>query len=263
MISVIIPMFNAEKTIVKALNSVRNQDYDLKQFEIIIINDGSTDQSKLLAENYRDVHTELNIKVITQENGGVSKARNAGLKLATGDYIAFLDSDDEWLPQKTKRQMKFLEDKDLNIDFITSLRNGEKIWFPYKKDHLNLAVMTLRKLLVRVDGQTSTALFKTKVLENTGFFDEAQGYSEDANYWMKISKNNSMYILGEELVYTGGGKRSFGVSGLSANLPEMEKGIQKNLREMYQLKRINYFEYILFFIFSKLKYIVRIFKSRI
>ncbi|WP_089857075.1 glycosyltransferase family 2 protein [Chryseobacterium taeanense] len=263
MISVIIPMFNAEKTIVKALDSVRNQDYDLKQFEIIIINDGSTDQSKLLAENYRNSHSELDIKVITRENGGVSKARNTGLKLATGDYIAFLDSDDEWLPQKTKRQMKFLEDEYLNIDFITSLRNGEKIWFPYKKDHLNLAVMTVRKLLVRIDGQTSTALFKTKVLENTGFFDEAQRYSEDANYWMKISKNNSMYILGEELVYTGGGKRSFGVSGLSANLPEMEKGIQKNLREMYQLKRINYFEYILFFIFSKLKYIVRIFKSRV
>lgn len=263
MISVIIPMFNAENTIIKALDSVRNQDYDLKQFEIIIINDGSTDQSKVLAENYRDAHTELNIKVITQENGGVSKARNTGLKVAAGDYIAFLDSDDEWLPQKTKRQMKFLEDKDLNIDFITSLRNGEKIWFPYKKDHLNLAVMTVRKLLVRVDGQTSTAVFKRKVLENTGFFDENQRYSEDANYWMKISKNNSMYILGEELVYTGGGKRSFGASGLSANLPEMEKGIQKNLREMYQLKRISYFEYILFFIFSKLKYIVRIFKSRV
>lgn len=263
MISVIIPMFNAENTIIKALDSVKNQDYDLKQFEIIIIDDGSTDQSKVLAENYRDAHTELNIKVIAQENSGVSKARNTGLKVATGDYIAFLDSDDEWLPQKTKRQLEFLGKPELNIDFITSLRNGEKIWFPYKKDHSNLAAMTLRKLLLRVDGQTSTALFKRKVLENTGFFDEDQRYSEDANYWMKISKNNSMYILGEELVYTGGGKKSVGVSGLSANLPEMEKGIQKNLLEMYQLKRISYFEYVLFFIFSKLKYRVRIFKNRL
>ncbi|MGE4514454.1 MAG: glycosyltransferase family 2 protein, partial [Chryseobacterium sp.] len=117
-------MFNAENTIIKALDSVKNQDYDLKQFEIIVINDGSTDQCKVLAENYRDAHSELNIKVITQKNGGVSKARNAGLKVATGDYIAFLDSDDEWLPQKTKRQMKFLENQELNIDFITSLRNG-------------------------------------------------------------------------------------------------------------------------------------------
>lgn len=263
MISVIIPMFNAEHTIIKALDSVRNQNYDLKQFELIIINDGSTDRSGRLAENYSDTHPELNIKIINRENGGVSKARNAGLKAATGDYIAFLDSDDEWLPQKTARQMEFLQNEALNVDFISSLRNSEKIWFPYKVNVLNLAEITLKKLLIRVDGQTSTALFKRKVLENTGFFDEKQRYSEDANYWMKISKNNSMYILGEELVYTGGGKRSFGASGLSANLLEMEKGIQKNLREMYQLKRISYFEYVLFFIFSKLKYMVRIFKSRI
>lgn len=263
MISVIIPMFNAEKTIIKALDSVRNQDYDLNEFEVIIINDGSTDSSKMLAENYRNKNAELNIKIITQDNGGVSKARNAGLKAATGNYIALLDSDDEWLPAKTKTQMKFLEDENLNVDFITSLRNGEKIWFPYKKNTFNLAQITLRKLLLRVDGQTSTALFKRKVLENTGFFDENQRYSEDANYWMKISENNSMYILGEELVFTGGGKRSFGASGLSANLQEMEKGIQKNLREMYLSGRIHYFEYILFFIFSKLKYIVRIFKTSI
>lgn len=263
MISVIIPMYNAEKTIVRTLDSVKKQDYDLNQFEVIIINDGSTDSSKMLAENYRNKNTELNIKIITQDNGGVSKARNTGLKIAAGEYIAFLDSDDEWLPEKTKTQMKFLEDKKLNIDFITSLRNGEKIWFPYRKNAFNLARITLRKLLLRVDGQTSTALFRRKILENTGFFDEDQHYSEDANYWMKISKNNTMYILGEELVFTGGGKRSFGASGLSANLSEMEKGIQKNIREMYLSGRIHYFEYILFFIFSKFKYIVRIFKSSV
>ncbi|SMP28909.1 glycosyltransferase family 2 protein [Chryseobacterium profundimaris] len=262
MISVIIPMFNAEKTIIRTLDSVRNQDYDLNQFEIIIINDGSTDNSKTLVENYKNIHSELNIKIIGQENGGVSKARNEGLKAATGNYIALLDSDDEWLPQKTKTQMGFLEDKSLDVDFITCLRNGEKIWFPYKKNAINLARITLRKLLLRVDGQTSTALFKRKVLDNTGFFDEKQRYSEDANYWMKISKNNVMYILAQELVFTGGGKRSFGASGLSANLQEMEKGIQKNLYEMYQLKRISYLEYILFFIFSKLKYIVRVLKAK-
>lgn len=256
-------MFNAEKTIIRTLDSVRNQDYDLNKFEVIIINDGSTDSSKKVAENYRDKHPELYIKIINQENGGVSKARNAGLKEAAGNYLALLDSDDEWLPQKTKVQMEFLKDENLDVDFITSLRNGEKIWFPYKKNTFNLARITVRKLLLRVDGQTSTALFKRKVLENTGFFDENQQYSEDANYWMKISKNNSMYILGEELVFTGGGKRSFGVSGLSANLPEMEKGIQKNLREMYRTGRIHYFEYILFFIFSKLKYIVRVFKNKL
>lgn len=263
MISVIIPMYNAEETIVKALDSVVHQNYNLDEFEVIVINDGSEDQSKNVVEHYKNTHPDICIIIVDRPNGGVSKARNKGLSIAKGDYIAFLDSDDEWLPDKTEKQMKLLTDKNLNVDFITCLRNGEKIWFPYVANEHNLAPITLKKLLIRVDGQTSTALFKRKIVENTGFFDENQRYSEDANYWMKISKNNAMYILGEELVFTGGGKRSFGASGLSANIPEMEKGIQKNILEMYKMNRINYFEYILFFIFSKVKYFIRIFKTKL
>ena len=67
-----------------------------------------------------------------------------------------------------------------------------------------------------------------------------------------------MYILDEELVLAGGGKRTFGVSGLSANLQEMEKGFQKNLKEMYALKRINTIEFLIYSFFYKIKYIARI-----
>lgn len=256
-------MYNAERTIINALNSIKAQTIGVQEFEVLIVNDGSTDQSKKLVQEYMESHPEMNIRIIDQPNGGVSKARNTGMKVAYGDYIALLDSDDEWLPEKTEKQLKFLKDNFLQVDFITALRNGEKIWFPYRINQHNLAKITLRKLLLRVDGQTSTALFKRKVLENTGWFDEAQKYSEDANYWMRISESNNMYILAEELAFTGGGKRSFGVSGLSANLPEMEKGIQKNLREMYHSKRIGRLEYILFFLFLKIKYIVRIFKRKL
>lgn len=256
-------MYNAEKTIMNALRSVEAQTVGIQEFEIIIVNDGSTDRSEDLVKDYIKTHPEINIQLINQANGGVSKARNTGLKASKGEYIALLDSDDEWLPEKTERQMKFLKNSLFHVDFITALRNGEKIWFPYKKDKNNLAEMSLKKLLLRVDGQTSTALFQRKVLENTGFFDENQKYSEDANYWMRVSKNNNMYILAEELAFTGGGKRSYGVSGLSADLPEMEKGIQKNLLEMYRTKRISYFEYILFFLFSKMKYLIRIFKNKL
>lgn len=256
-------MYNAEKTIINALNSVKAQTIGVQEFEILIVNDGSTDQSKKLVQEYMESHPEMNIRIIDQSNGGVSKARNTGLKNAKGDYIALLDSDDEWLPEKTERQLKWLKNDLLRVDFITTLRNGEKIWFPYQINQHNLAEITLRKLLLRVEGQTSTALFKRRVLENTGLFDERQKYSEDANYWMKVSENNNMYILAEELAFTGGGKRSFGVSGLSANLPEMEKGIQKNLWEMYQSRRISRIEYIVFFLFSKIKYGIRICKSKL
>jgi hypothetical protein len=98
-------------------------------------------------------------------------------------------------------------------------------------------------------------------LENTGYFDENQRYAEDVNFWMRISLKNKMYILNENLVVLDGGKRSFGVSGLSANLKEMEKGFQKNLKDMKLHGRINGFECFFYSIFYKLKYFLLIFRT--
>lgn len=261
MISVIIPVYNAEKSLEKSLISIKNQTWE-GVFEIILVNDGSSDRSKTIIENYQQIHQDQNIILINQENRGVSKARNAAMKIAQGDYIALLDSDDEWLPEKTEKQMKFLENQ--NIDFITSLWNNENITFPYKLHPPNkLVKITLKKLLFKITGQTSTAIFKRKIFENTGFFDENQNYSEDANYWMRISEKNQMYILPEKLVIAGNGKKSFGFSGLSANLKEMEKGIQKNIWEMYQTKRINFPEYLFYFVISKLKFAIRPLRAKL
>jgi glycosyltransferase involved in cell wall biosynthesis len=260
-ISVIIPVYNAEKSIEKSLISIKNQTWE-GVFEIILVNDGSSDRSKTIIENYQQNHQDQNIILINQENRGVSKARNAAMKIAQGDYIALLDSDDEWLPEKTEKQMKFLENQ--NIDFITSLWNNENITFPYKLHPPNkLVKITLKKLLFKITGQTSTAIFKRKIFENTGFFDENQNYSEDANYWMRISEKNQMYLLPEKLVIAGNGKKSFGFSGLSANLKEMEKGIQKNIWEMYQTKRINFPEYLFYFVISKLKFAIRPLRAKL
>ena len=258
MISVIIPMYNAEKTILNALNSIKNQTYK-DDFEILVVNDGSIDKSVDCVEKFKKENPEWKIELIHQTNQGVSSARNKGLKVAKGEYIAFLDADDEWLPEKTEKQMKILQNE--KVDFIVALRNGEKIRFPYKVNKNNLAKITLHKLLLRIEGQTSTAIFKRKVIKNTGFFDENQNYSEDANYWMRVTQKNNLVILAEDLVLTGSGKRSFGESGLSANLKEMEKGIQKNIREMYQNKRISVVEYGFYFLFSKLKYVARIIRA--
>ena len=261
MISVIIPVYNAEKSIEKSLISIKNQTWE-GVFEIILVNDGSSDRSKTIIENYQQNHQDQNIILINQENRGVSKARNAAMKIAQGDYIALLDSDDEWLPEKTEKQMKFLENQ--NIDFISSLWNNENITFPYKLQPANKLVrITLKKLLFKITGQTSTAIFKRKIFENTGFFDENQNYSEDANYWMRISEKNQMYLLPEKLVIAGNGKKSFGFSGLSANLKEMEKGIQKNIWEMYQTKRINFPEYLFYFVISKLKFAIRPLRAKL
>lgn len=257
MISVIIPVYNAEKSIEKSLDSIKNQTWK-GEFEIILVNDGSTDRSREIMEMYQQKNPDMNIKLIHQDNGGVSKARNVALRMAQGEYIALLDSDDEWMPEKTEKQIAYLENKNLDMDFLSTRRKNHQLLFPYKTKGEHFAQITFRKLLFRNEAQPSTVLFKRKLLKNTGFFDDQQKYAEDVNYWLKASLQNKMYILDEELVVAGGGKRTFGISGLSANLKEMEKGFQKNIKEMYLLKRINKIQFFLYFVFYKIKYMTRV-----
>ncbi|CAA7386112.1 glycosyltransferase family 2 protein [Chryseobacterium fistulae] len=260
MISVIIPIFNAEKTIIRTLDSVKAQTIGVDIFEIIIINDGSTDESKNVIEKYIIENSTMTIQLINQSNKGVSYARNRGLKIAKGDYIALLDADDEWLPKKIEKQLTYFQDISVPIDFLATRRNNNKILFPYCVIN-HLAEITFKKLLIRNETQPSTVIFKRKVLENTGYFNPDQRYAEDLNYWMKVSKNNKMYILDESLVIADGGKRTFGASGLSANLSAMEQGFQRNLKEMYRVKRINFIQYILLMLFYKAKYIVLLIRT--
>ena len=221
-ISVIIPMYNAENTIVTALNSIKNQTYKC-DYEIIVINDGSNDNSKAIVEKYILENPQLTIILVNQTNGGVSRARNEGLKRVTGDYIALLDSDDEWLPQKIEEQVLVLQ-KNNNIDFLGTNRNGEhfKSFLGYKFS--NLTKISARMLLIKNFFPTPTILMKRKIIDEVGFFDENKKLAEEGDYWIRICSRNNCFLLNKSLVITGGGKPSFGHSGLSSNLWEMEKG---------------------------------------
>lgn len=260
MVSVIIPVYNAAYTLERAVLSVLEQTSSAVS-EIILVNDGSTDESLKIIQQLA-IRYEA-VTYISQDNQGVSAARNRGLKQATGEYIALLDADDYWLPEKIEKQIEVFQ-KFPEVDFLVTLWNREQVTWPYTIEaKLGLIQLTLKKLLVKITGQTSTAVFKSKVLENTGFFDENQRYSEDANYWLRVSENNKMWLLPEHLAVAGDGKKSFGASGLSANLRQMEKGIQKNILEMYRSKRINLVEYLGYFLFSKFKYFLRPLRSKI
>lgn len=257
MISVIIPVFNAEKSVGNTLTSVKNQTWRGK-FEIIVVNDGSTDGSAAEIEKFRLQNADMNIQVIHQENQGVSAARNVGLKLAKGKFIALLDADDIWLPEKTERQLPYLNGEKANLDFISCRRLHHKLKYPFLAVTNKLAIVSFRKLLCRNEIPTPTVIFKTKILQNIGYFSESHCYAEDHNFWLKISLNHTMAILDEELVIAGEGKRSFGVSGLSGNLKEMEKGFQMTLRELYEVKHLSKIEFVFYRIFYKLKYLIRL-----
>ena len=254
-VSIIIPVFNSERTISRTLNSVKEQIF--KDYEIIIVDDGSTDNSVLVINSYITNNPQLQIKLIIKENGGVSSARNAGLRIASGTWIALLDSDDEWLPQKLVKQINIIK-SDASIDFLGTNRNGEhRKRFFFKKFHY-LTPISSHLLLYKNFFVTPTVIFKRMVLENTGFYDENQTHGEDGNFWIRICRNNNCILLNESLVITGAGKPHFGHSGLSSNLKKTASGELKNIKEAYVLEIIPKYEYIFLVIFSTLKYIRRI-----
>ena len=101
-VSTIIPAYNAERTIAQAIDSALSQDCE--GHEVVVVNDGSTDSTATILEKYGN-----RIQVVTQRNGGLSAARNAGVRRSTGKYLAFLDADDIWLPGKLKTMVSALE----------------------------------------------------------------------------------------------------------------------------------------------------------
>ena len=256
-ISVVIPMYNSEKTITTCINSVLNQTFR-GEIEIIVVNDGANDNSKTIVEELiLKNNSSIDIKLINKVNGGVSTARNAGMKAANGDWIALLDSDDEWLPNKLERQIQVLKENPA-IDFLGACRNGEIFSNILWKKLGDLNKISSRDLLLKFVFIVPTVIFKKEILSTVGYFDENLRFAEEGIFFIKIAQNYNCYLLNESLAFTGGGKPHFGHSGLSGNLKEMEKGELKNLREVLNLKIINYFEYLLLVAFSCLKYIRRI-----
>lgn len=254
-ISVVIPMYNSEKTIVRALESVRQQTSIEYIKEVIIINDGSIDLSLDIVKKYRYDHPEIKIRLFSQKNKGVSAARNFCLKESKGNWIALLDADDEWLPEKIEKQIKVLL-KNPEIDFIGGKINNKPLKILWKKiDTLHKA--DIKELCIKAFPQTSTVLFRRKIYEDIGGYDENMKYAEDMNYFMKICLAYNYYCLPEQLVIYDGGKKGFGQGGLSGNLKEMYLGNVKNLIEIKKIKKIKKSFYFLMRIFYFFKYIRR------
>jgi len=254
-ISVVIPMYNAQDTIIETVNSVLAQTYK-GSFEIIVVNDGSTDDSSRILNNYIKSTGFNNIILINKENGGVASARNAGLKKAKGDWIALLDSDDSWIPEKLEIQMNILNNHK-NIDFLGCNRNNEKTRVLWKKKD-ELSKITFKELLIKMYPQTSTAIFRRSIISEIGLYDESLRYAEDGDYWFRISQKKEMYFIPESLVITGEGKPNFGHSGLTSHLWEMHEGNIKIIHKQLIMGNINHFEFMFLVILYQLKYFRRI-----
>lgn len=263
MISVVIPVFNAAQTIERALTSIENQTY--KNFEVILVNDGSTDSSGEIISHFianRNQSATISYKLFHQTNKGVSAARNLGLRNATGQFVALLDADDEWLPEKTAKQLDILQNKP-DIDLLGTNFNKGIIFIPGYAKNKELHLVTTKQLLYRNFFATPTVIFKRSIVENEIFFDEGMKFMEDQNYWMRICLAGfSCAFLNENLVIAGNNKPPFGYKGLSSNLPAMEQGELYNLQHVYKNKVIGFAEYNFLKFFSTLKFFRRLFISK-
>lgn len=256
-ISVIIPMYNAQNTIVKAIESVFNQKCNYN-IEIIVINDGSFDESLNVLQNYLSNHEKSdNVRVISKENGGVSSARNEGLKIAKGKFVAFLDSDDQWLEEKLDKQIKLFKISP-EIALIGTTINGKIYKRFFLKKFKDVTEIKLLDLIFRNYFQPSTVIIRKEVVEDIGCFDENQRYAEEGNYFYRIANKYKCLLINESLLNFGDGKNGFGESGLSGNIKEMEKGELKNLSFAYRNGYIGITIYIIAVAYSLIKYLRRV-----
>lgn len=255
LVSIIIPVYNSKNTIELVLKSLLNQTY--KRFEIIIINDGSTDESGKIIEEFRHLNKIQNLRYYHQTNKGVSSARNFGLKKAVGDYIMFLDSDDLWVKNKIEIQLEVFE-RNPHIDFLGANRDGSKIGSFLGKKFNRINFISANLLMYKNFFMTSTVAFNREIISEIGFFNERMSYCEDWEYFLRIAYKYKCYLYNESLVNSVTNKPAYGFSGLSSNLWEMEKGELKTIKLGYKLNIVGFFEYCLVILFSFLKFSRRV-----
>ena len=198
-ISVIIPTFNRKKTLKRAIQSVLMQSYT--PYELIVIDDGSDDGTKeWLKDNFP------NVKYIYQMNSGVSSARNKGIKFARGDWIALLDSDDEWLPSKLKDQANEIElnpaAKFLHTNEIW-IRNGVRV--NQMKKHKKYGGYIFEKCLDMCRISPSSVLIKKDIFDEIGMFDETLKVCEDYDLWLRFASKYPVHFLDQPLIKKYGG----------------------------------------------------------
>jgi glycosyltransferase involved in cell wall biosynthesis len=183
-VSVIIPAFNAASFLPHAIASIDRQGYSA--LEIIVIDDGSTDETAAVARTLPSVSQYFH-----QENKGPSAARNLGLKHASGEFIAFLDADDEWPAGKLELQLGRLRSEP-HLDIV--LGRIQYISLPGAED-IDIAFETEDRTLTHV--HLGSGIYRRPVFDRVGLFNESLRYSEDVDWFMRAREEDiSMVILG-------------------------------------------------------------------
>lgn len=197
--SVIIPLYNKAPYVCKALETVCTQTY--RDYEIIVINDGSTDNSAIIAEDYLTGVESISYQILSQQNAGVSAARNNGVAQANGDYIAFLDADDWWEPTYLERMAQLIEDYPEAGLYACN--------YYYHKDGVNIIKVDIPTGYFNYPNEyfknfampvwTGATVIPRKVYDEMGGFPVGIKLGEDFLLWAKIALKYKVAFLNQPL----------------------------------------------------------------
>ena len=199
LVSVIIPTYNRGWIVKEAIDSVLEQDFN--DYELIVVDDGSDDNTPAILKAYGN-----KIMVLHQPNKGVSAARNRGIAAASGRLIAFLDSDDLWLPGKLSAQVKFFKghpEAVINQTQEQWIRNGVRV--NPKKRHHKFSGMIFERSLALCLVSPSAVMIKKSLFSTVGIFYEHLPACEDYDLWLRISCRYPVHLIESALIIKRGG----------------------------------------------------------
>jgi glycosyltransferase involved in cell wall biosynthesis len=195
-VSIVIPTYNRADFLPKTIQSVLNQTY--QDWEMIIVDDGSTDKTEEIVKGYKESGIRY---IVHKSNLGISAARNTGIKKSKGKYIALLDSDDEWFPEKLSCQMKIFQEKDSKCGVVCTsgyMVKGSKLIctreIPADLDNF------YERFLFENFIWVSSVLVKKECFEKAGLFDENLKSCEDWDMWIRIAKYYKLIFLETPLI---------------------------------------------------------------
>ena len=223
-VSVVIPTFNRSASVRRAIASVLTQTF--QDFEVIVVDDGSTDDTEASVNGIADRRVRL---VRHDSRRGGSVARNTGIRAGSAPFVAFLDSDDEWLPMKLERQLEVFGRAGDRLGLVYAgtervYADGSKdVHIPSRPDDLVPALLT-----ENVVGETSVGMVRRRVFDAVGLFDESLPASQEMDLWLRICKQFTADFVPEPLVRIAKGDDP---GRITANIHATTRG-----RELYRDK---------------------------
>ncbi len=231
-VSIVIPTYNRETFITKALDSVMAQTY--QHFEVVVIDDGSTDNTRDVVQAYGE-----KVHYFYQRNKGIAGARNAGIKKSCGSYIAFLDSDDYWRPEKLERQMAlFHEHREYGL--VASCCASVRLDGSFReKNRPGKSGRVLTDLFIKNFIRTSSVVIKKACFEKVGLFDEELRECEEYDLWLRIAAQYSVGFINESLAVYVDNPEGISTDSLAGRLFRLKVLEKEYLREKIPLKIYN------------------------